>query len=87
MPPPEPGSSPGTPGTSGDVTDHRHLGSETDDRRGPDDADAAREKRREAAGPGREVDHGAGEPSGVDSEPEGTANEEDATAEPPSAAR
>ena len=84
---PEPGSAPGTPGTSDDVTDHRHDGPESDDRRGPDDASEAREKRREAAGPGREVDHGANEPSGVDAEPEGTANDEEATAEPPSAAR
>lgn len=84
---PEPGSVPGGPGTSGGVTtENRHPGPETD-RRGPDDAAAAREKRQEAAGSEREVDHGADEPSGVDAEPEGTMHQEDATAEPPSAAR
>jgi prolipoprotein diacylglyceryl transferase len=83
----EPGSTPGASGTPDDVSEHRHAGPETDDRRGPDDAADAREKRRDAAGPGHEVDHGSAEPSGVDAEPEGTANDEAATAEPPSAAR
>ena len=87
MPAPEPGSSPGTSGTPGDVTEHRHAGPETDDRRGPDDAADAREKRREAAGSGHEVDHGSAEPSGVDAEPEGAQPEEGASAEPPSATR
>ncbi|HEY2195212.1 MAG TPA: prolipoprotein diacylglyceryl transferase [Actinomycetospora sp.] len=85
---PEPGSVPEGPGTSGGVTtDDRHAGPETDDRRGPDDAASAREKRREAAGSDREVGHGADEPSGVDTEPEGTMHQEGARAEPPSAAR
>jgi len=83
----EPGSTPETSGTPDDVDEHRHAGPETDDRRGPDDAADAREKRREAAGSGHEVDHGSAEPSGVDAEPEGTAPEEEAAAEPPSAAR
>jgi hypothetical protein len=69
------------------VTEHRHAGPETDDRRGPDDADAAREKRQDAAASEREVDHGADEPSAVDAEPEGVTNQEEASAEPPSAAR
>jgi Prolipoprotein diacylglyceryl transferase len=79
MPGPEPGSASGASGTPFDV--------DTDDERGPDDADAARENRQEAAASGRETHHGAAEPSGVDAEPEGTATEEEASAEPPSAAR
>ncbi|NMO89605.1 prolipoprotein diacylglyceryl transferase [Actinomycetospora sp. TBRC 11914] len=85
---PEPGSASGGSGTPGHVSaDHQHAGPETDDRRGPDDAQSARENRQDAAAPDKDTSHGAGEPSGVDAEPEGTMDQEDAPAEPPSAAR
>ncbi len=87
MPAPEAGSGYGGSGTSGDVSEHQHHGPESDDQRGPDDADAAREKRKQAAAPDHEVGHGADEPSGVDAAPEDTADQEEAPAEPPSAAR
>ncbi len=78
MPGPEPGSGSGGSGTSDDV--------HTDEDR-PDDAAEARKNRQEAAAPDRDTHHGADEVSGVDSAPVDTADQEETSVEPPSAAR